>query len=170
MAVSLNNYAFIDGQNLFQWIPRSLDYSKFRVYLRDKYKVQKAYYFLGFREKENNLYERLQEAWFILVFNLKGENLKSNKKWNVDTNLVFSVMKKYIEAEMSGVVLVSWDGDYKMMVDYLIEKNRFIKVLCPNLRYASSLYRHAHNLDSKYFDYLDKKSIQKKICYKKKAP
>ena len=165
-----NNYAFIDGQNLYQWLHRPLDYFKFRTYLKDKYNVSKAYYFLGFREKENDLYEKLQEAWFILVFNLKGEHLKSSKKGNVDTNLVFHIMKKTIEDTFDRVVLVSWDGDYKMLVDYLVDHDKLIKVLCPNLQYASSLYRHAHNLDPKYFDFLDKIDIQKKIWYNKKAP
>ena len=67
----------------------------------------------------------MQESGFILVFNLKWENLKSNKKWNVDANLVFHVMKRIIHSEFDKVVLVSWDWDYKMMVDYLIEQNRF---------------------------------------------
>ena len=166
-------YAFIDGQNLFQWLSRWLDYKKFRTYLRDKYQIEKAYYFLWFRDKESSLYEKLQEAWFILVFNLKGEYLKSNKKGNVDTNLVFHMMKKYIEGNMSHVVLISWDGDYKMVVDYFVELNIFKKVLCPNLRFASSLYRQHHNLDKKFFDYIDKPALQKKIWYvsqnKKKA-
>ncbi len=149
---------------------RPIDYHKLRVYLSDKYRINKAYYFLWFREKENVLYEKLQEAGFILVFNLKGETLKSNKKWNVDTNLVFTLMKKHIEEKMNGVVLISGDGDYKMMVDYLIEKKVFLKLLAPNLKYSSSLYRNAHNMDPQYFDYLDKPSIRNKIWYKKKAP
>lgn len=163
-------YAFIDGQNLHQGITRALDYKKFRIYLRDKYKVSKAYYFLWFQDKENSLYETLQEAWFILVFNLKGEHLKSSKKWNVDTNIVFHMMKKLIEWTMQWALLVSGDGDYKMVVDYLVEKRKLNKVLCPNLRFASSLYRHAKNLDPKFFDYIDKSDIKKKISYIKKAP
>lgn len=163
-------YAFIDGQNLFQGVDRPIDYKKFKIYLTDKYKIDKAYYFLGFREEENNLYERLQDAGFILIFNLKGENLKSNKKGNVDTNIVFNIMKRLVENTLEGVLLISGDGDYKMMVDYLAEKNRLIKVICPNLKFASSLYRHKHNLDPKYFDYLNKPSIKKKIWYTKKAP
>lgn len=163
-------YAFIDGQNLHQWLDRHVDYQKFRTYLKDKYTISKAYYFLGFREEENTLYEKLQDAWFILVFNLKWEHLKSNKKGNVDTNIVFSVMKKLIEGQMTKALLVSWDGDYKMLVDYLIERQKFLKVISPNLKYASSLYRHAHNLDPRYFAYLDKPDIQKKIWYTKKAP
>ncbi len=164
----MNICAFIDGQNLHQWLHRPVDYQKFRIYLKEKYKVTKAYYFLGFREKENALYEKLQEAWFILVFNLKGEYLKSQKKWNVDTNIVFYVMKKLYAWELIWALLISWDGDYKMMVDYLEEEWKLIKVLSPNLRFASSLYRNAKNLDPKYFDFLDKVDIQKKIWYTKK--
>ena len=92
----MNNYAFIDGQNLYQSLNWQIDYKKFRIYLKDKYKITKAYYFIGFKWDENDLYEKLQEAGFILVFNIKRKNLQSNKKWNVDTNLVFNVMKKII--------------------------------------------------------------------------
>lgn len=166
----MTHYAFIDGQNLHQWLHWAIDYNRFRIYLKDKYDITKAYYFLWFREKENNLYEKLQEAWFILVFNLKGEHLTSAKKGNVDTNIVFHVMKKIIEDNMTWAVLISSDGDYKMLVDYLLELKKLIKVLTPNLKFASSLYRHAHNLDPQFFDYLDKRDIQKKIWYTKKAP
>lgn len=65
----MDNIAFIDWQNLYQWLGWSIDYFKFRIYLKDKYKIKKAYYFLWFKENENVLYEKLQEAWFILVLN-----------------------------------------------------------------------------------------------------
>lgn len=45
-----NNQAFVDGQNFYMntkannW---SVDLKKFRIYLREKYNVEKAYYFLG---------------------------------------------------------------------------------------------------------------------------
>jgi len=163
------NYAFIDGQNLYQWLNWKLDYKKFRIYLKDKFGVDEAYYFLWFREKENNLYEKLQRLWFILIFNLKWEYLKSNKKWNVDTNLVFYAMKKYIEDDFDKIVLVSWDWDYKMMVDYFEEKQKLSKVISPNFWYASSLYKHKNNLDQKYFMHLDQVDVRKKIEYKKKS-
>lgn len=166
----IESYAFIDGQNLFQWVSRPIDYRRFRIYLREKYSITKAYYFLWFQERENNLYERLQDAGFILIFNLKWENLKSNKKWNVDTNIVFQVMKKLMEGDTHSVVLISGDGDYKMLVDYLIEKNKLTKVLVPNLKFASSLYRRKQNLESAYFDYIDKPWVQQKIGFIKKAP
>ena len=65
------------------------------------------------------------------------------------------------------IILVSGDGDYKMLVDFLIEENKFKKILFPNKYFASSLYK---KLGSEYFDYLSNESIKKKIIYKKKTP
>ena len=45
-----NNQAFIDGQNLYMNTRASgwtVDLVKFRIYLREKYGAQKAYYFLA---------------------------------------------------------------------------------------------------------------------------
>ena len=164
------NIAFIDWQNLYQWLNWSIDYVKFRIYLKDKYKISKAYYFLWFKEQENALYERLQEAWFILVFNQKPEHLKSDKKWNIDVNLTFHVMKKLLEEneKFEKIILVSWDWDYKVWVDYVIELDKFLKVIAPNQKFASSLYRHKKHLDPKYFTFLDNAWIRNKIEYKKK--
>jgi len=50
MKKELNNYAFIDSQNLnlgIQKLGWKLDYRKFRVYLAEKYGVKKAYIFIG---------------------------------------------------------------------------------------------------------------------------
>ena len=50
----MKNFAFIDGQNLHMGTakrevnPWKIDLLRFRVYLEQKYNVQKAYYFLGF--------------------------------------------------------------------------------------------------------------------------
>lgn len=45
-----NNFAYIDGANLHSGIKNlgwELDYARFRVWLKEKYNVQKAYIFLG---------------------------------------------------------------------------------------------------------------------------
>ena len=161
----MKNYCFIDWQNLYQSLNWQIDYKKFRIYLRDKYKIEKAYYFIDFKWDENSLYEKLQESGFILVFNIKWKNLQSNKKWNIDTNLVFNVMKKIIHDDFDKIVLVSGDWDYKMMIDYLIEQNRFLKVIVPNLKFASSLYKNHNNLESRFLANLD--DLKEKLEYKK---
>ena len=58
-----NNYAFIDGQNLYlaiQGLGWKLDYKKFRTYLREKYSIDKAYMFMGFLPANQELYNFLQ--------------------------------------------------------------------------------------------------------------
>lgn len=164
------NYAFIDGQNLYQGLDWNIDHARFRVYLRDKYNIEKAYYFLWFKEKENALYEKLQEAGFILIFNEKPQHLKSQKKGNIDVNLVFYAMKKlydsviWEEKEFDKIVLVSWDGDFKGMVDFFVEKWKFLKILFPNKKYASSLY---NDLTFKYMYYLN--DAKHHLEYKKRG-
>ena len=51
-------------------------------------------------------------------------------------------MKRICERErFNKIVLVSGDGDYKKLVDYLIEKNKFEEILFPNKIFNSSLYK-----------------------------
>ena len=55
----LANYAFIDSQNLNLAIRAQgwkLDFARFRVYLRDKYKVEKAFLFIGYVSGNERLY------------------------------------------------------------------------------------------------------------------
>jgi hypothetical protein len=51
MKKELNNYAFIDSNNLnlgIQKLGWKLDYRRFRIYLAEKYGVSRAYVFIGF--------------------------------------------------------------------------------------------------------------------------
>ena len=51
-----------------------------------------------------------------------------------------------------------------MLVDFLIEEGLFGKILFPNKKYASSLYKE---ISSKYYTYLDSPGTKKKIARKK---
>lgn len=152
-----NNLAFIDGQNLHlgtienDW---KVDHFKLRIYLKDKYHITEAYYFLGYTtEEQQDLYNNLQKAGFIILFKEHNENLKAQKKGNVDTDIVFEVMKNLIDNKnFNKIVLVSGDGDYKKLVDYLIKKGKFYKILFPNKKFASSLYK---KLGSEFYDYIE---------------
>lgn len=164
---SPENYAFIDGQNLHlgtaeaKW---SVDYKKFRIYLRDKYKVQEAFYFFGYiSEDQQELYNNLQRAGFIVIFKEHKEAFTGKKKGNVDTDVVFEMMKAIIDEKFNKIILVSGDGDYKKVVDYLIKKDKFEKILFPNMKFASSLYK---KLTNKFFAYLEEAATKKKIAYK----
>ncbi len=163
----MGNHAFIDGQNLHLGTKEkgwSVNHAKFRIYLSDKYNVTEAYYFLGFvSENEQDLYDKLQKAGFILSFREHSPALKGKKKGNVDCDIVFSIMRKLIEQEsFDKVVLVSGDGDYKKLVDFLVKRDKFEKILFPNEEFASSLYK---KLGSEFYDSLDKKDIKSKISF-----
>lgn len=139
-----------------------INLKRFRVYLEKKYHVEKAYYFLGCVQEENqDLYEEIQAAGFVLVFREHNTAMLGNKKGNVDSDIIFSIMKKLYKKEaFNKILLVSGDGDYKQLVDFLIEENRFRKILFPNRKFASSLYK---KLGSEFFDYLDNENVKNKI-------
>ncbi len=149
---------FIDGQNLYigtkleekAW---DINFGKLRRYLSRKYKVKTAYYYLGYRNKINrNLYKKLIKQGFVLVFKEHTSIMISKKRGNIDSDIIFDVMKKICEKEdLDKIILISGDGDYIKLIKYLIEKNKFEKILFPNKKYASSLYKI---LTSKYFDYI----------------
>ena len=151
------NLAFIDGQNLNLGTTQNswkIDHNKLRVYLKDKYHVAEAYYFLGYiSDAEQDLYNNLQKAGFIVVFKEHNSNLMAKKKGNVDTDIVFEIMRNLVDnKKFDKFLLVSGDGDYKKVVDYLIKKDKFKKILFPNKKFASSLYK---SLGSEFFDYME---------------
>ncbi|MBI3335965.1 NYN domain-containing protein [Candidatus Peregrinibacteria bacterium] len=165
-----SNIAFIDGQNLHLGTTKNnwkVDLGKFRTYLKDKYAVSDAYYHLGFvSDEEQDLYDNLQKMGFIVQFREHSAAMKGKKKGNVDTDIVFEAMRALVDNDHSRkILLVSGDGDYRKLVDYLIAQSRLKKILFPNRRFASSLYRHLSPL---YYDALDNSGVKSKIEYVQK--
>jgi len=164
---SVKNIAFIDGQNLYMGTKTcdqswEVNLSKLKFYLERKYNVSEVYYFLGYVQNENEeLYDEIQKSGLVLKFREHNSAMLGKKKGNVDSDIIFSVMKRlYKKEDFDKVVLISGDGDYKMLVDFLIEENKFEKILFPNRKYASSLYK---KLGRKYFAHLEDLDIKKKI-------
>ena len=166
----MKNIAFIDGQNLYMGTtkrdvcPWTIDLKRFRIYLFKKYSITTAYYHLGYikdTDKAHELYEKIQSAGYILVFKKHLEGMIGNKKGNVDSDIIFYTMKKlYRKDDFDKVILVSGDGDYKLLVEFLIEEKRFKKILFPNKQFASSLYQ---GMGSEFYDYLESSDIKAKI-------
>src|SRR5680860_1366136 len=106
-----NNFAFIDGQNLYMGTTKSpqkpwkVCLKKFRIYLRDKYKVSRAYYFFGCINEDNrDLYEEIQEAGFVLMFREHNSAMLGKKKGNVDSDIIFKIMKKIYKKEKYNII------------------------------------------------------------------
>ncbi len=129
-----NNYAYIDGANLHRGIASlgwELEYSRFRTWLGDKYGITRAYLFIGLVPKYKELYTRLQEAGFTLVFKETTRDGEGNVKGNCDAELVLATTRGYYEKEFQEAVLVSSDGDYACLVSFLKERGAFKTLLSP---------------------------------------
>lgn len=141
-----NNYAFIDGQNLnlgTKELCWKLDLKKFRIYLREKYGVTKAFYFIGFVDGNNDLYASLQEYGYILIFKPTFRNKDGKVKGNCDAELVLQAMIEINKYEKA--VIVSGDGDFACLIKYLREQNKLAKVICPNSNYSGLLKKASGN-------------------------
>lgn len=137
-----NHYAFIDGQNVnlaVRDLGWKLDFRRFRVYLKEKYNIEKAYYFIGYVEGNQILYQSLQEYGYILIFKPTLNDLNGKIKGNCDAELVLHAMIEY--PNYNKAVIVTGDGDFACLVDYFIKKGKLETVLVPNSRKYSSLLR-----------------------------
>lgn len=141
-----NNYAFIDSQNLNLairgqgWI---LDFKRFRRYIKDRFNVTKAFFFIGYIKENEKLYTFLKKSGYTLIFKPTLEYKKGSKsetKGNVDAELVLhSAAIEYDNYDKA--LIVSGDGDFYCLIDYLKQKNKFLRLVVPNRYRYSSLLR-----------------------------
>lgn len=178
-------FVFIDSQNLnvgvqkFGW---KMDWRKFRRFLADKFGVTRAYMFIGYVPEFEAMYEQLHEAGYAIVLKptfdltkprpeaLSEEGHQDNQKThqddgeekkpikgNIDAELVLWAMKEMSNYDKA--IIVSGDGDFYSLVEYLESKGRLLHILTPNGHY-SSLY----NRYESYVLRLD--NFRKELAYK----
>src|SRR3989338_2297519 len=153
-----NNYAFIDGQNVHLGVKELgwlLDFRRFRVYLADKYRVKKAYIFIGFIEGNQEIYRFLQEAGYILILKPVLIPKDGKPKGNVDADLVLRAMVDYLSYDQA--VIITSDGDFYSLVDYLYNQGKLKIVLSPNKAKCSILLRQKAKEKIEFMDKLASK-------------
>ncbi len=153
-----SNYAFIDSQNLHLSIKSlgwKIDWKKFRVYLTDHYNVSKAFLFVGYIEGNNNLYVKLQDAGFLCIFKPVLEYKDGTIKGNVDAELVLHTMIELVNFDKA--VIVTGDGDFYCLVQYLLENNKLQTVLVPNQNKYSALLKRFAKKDIAFMNNLKDK-------------
>ncbi len=137
-------YAFIDSQNLNLGVQSQgwkLDFKKFRLYLKNKYGVEKAYLFIGMVPGNEQLYSHLSLAGYQLVFKPTVayiENGKPTMKGNVDAELVLYAAAKVYD-EYDKAIIISGDGDFACLHEYLIERQKLLHIMVPNVRFSKLL-------------------------------
>lgn len=158
MQKELNNHAFIDSQNVnlgIQELGWKLDFRKLRVYLKEKYSVKTAYLFIGYLPENKNLYSSLQKYGYVLSFKPVVKNDKGEPKGNVDADLVLQSMIDY--NEYFKAVIVTSDGDFYSLVEYLYKNKKLEIVLSPNKKNCSVLLQKAAREKIWFLDNLRKR-------------
>ncbi len=140
-----NNYAFIDSQNLNLavrdqgWI---LDFEKFKKYLENKYSATKCFLFIGFIDENQSMYTALQKMGYIIIFK-PTLTRQGTVKGNCDAELVLQTMIEI--ANYDQAIIVTGDGDFYCLVDYLDTRSKLKVLLIPNKNLYSSLFKKVAN-------------------------
>ncbi len=85
---------------------------------------------------------------------------KERTKGNVDAELVLHSMIEYPNYDKA--IIVSGDGDFHCLIEYLEKKGKLLKIIIPNRKRYSALLRKFR----RYFVYLD--NLEKKLGKRQK--
>jgi uncharacterized LabA/DUF88 family protein len=146
-------YAFIDSQNLNVSVQKygwKMNWKKFREFLADRYGVTKAFMFIGYVPEHEDIYEKMHAAGYAVVlkptFDMsrprpEDQNGKSDKpvKGNIDADMVLWAMKEMRTYEKA--VIVSGDGDFFALIEYLVQQGKLLKILTPTGQYSSLFHQ-----------------------------
>lgn len=174
------NYAFIDNQNLnlgIQKLGWKMDWRKFRRYLKDNFNVSEAFMFIGHMPEHEEMYLQLHDAGYLIVLkptfdmsdpkniSLSTGSSSDDKnddkkpiKGNVDAELVLWAVKEMKNYDKA--VIVSGDGDFYSLVEYLEQQNKLLNILAPN-----SHYSRLYNKYDSFVERIDKQ--RKNLAYRK---
>ena len=142
-----------------------MDWRKFRQFLQDKYGVTKAFMFIGYVPEFESMYVQLHESGYAVVLKptfdmtkprqeTKDQNTskkdqdKSEEKpvkGNIDADLVLWAMKEINNYDKA--LLVSGDGDFYTLVEYLDEQKKLLKILAPSGHYSNLFNRFENYID-----------------------
>jgi len=157
-------YAFIDSQNLnlsVQKLGWKIDWRKFYAFLQAQYGVTKAFLFIGYIPEFEPLYEQMHELGYAVVlkptFDMtkprvevpepskdktakKDDEEKKPVKGNIDAELVLWAMKEMSNYDQA--IIVSGDGDFYCLIEYLEAKGRLKHLLAPTGHYSNLYNRY----------------------------
>ena len=146
-----NNFAFIDSQNLNLGIRSQgwkLDHRRLRLYLKHKYNVNKAFIFIGLVSDNQDLYDELENAGFILVYKPTVgymENGKEIVKGNVDAELVLHASAiEYNNYDQA--IIITGDGDFSCLIEFLDTRGKLLNLLVPSDRFSKLLGKYSKKI------------------------
>lgn len=126
--------------------------------------MTKVFLFIGYRAGNEPLYTFLQKAGYIVILKPTLEYKKegvAHTKGNVDAELVLHTMLEYDNYDQA--IIVSGDGDFYCLVEYLEKQGKLAHLVIPNPRKYSALLRKFRE----YFVYIDR--LEHKLGKKKRG-
>lgn len=135
---------YIDGNNLYRGAKElgfEIDYKKLRGWLRQKYEPEFVYLFIGLVPARAKFYEYLQKCGYILIFKQTvsvGEKIKGN----CDAELILKTVSDFYTKSFDSCILVTGDGDFGCLVEFLKEHKSISLVLSPDENKCSFLLRN----------------------------
>lgn len=134
---------YIDGNNLHRRATElgfKINYRKFTGWLKQKYKASDVYLFLGFISKLKDYYDELADSGLILIFK---EVVYSNNsvKGNCDVELALKVVSDFYTKNFTSCLLITGDGDFACLVDFLKSNKAFSGVIAPDKNTCSFLLK-----------------------------
>lgn len=158
----INNYAFIDAQNIEKGVRAlgwRLDWSRFRIYLKEKYSVSVAFIFIGYVETNAYLYDDLYKSGYKLIFKPIIKSKYGETRGNCDADLVLQAMIEF--SNYNKAIIASSDGDFYSLVRYLYSKDKLRVVLSSHTRNCSALLKVEGKEKIHYLNNLKSKLDQK---------
>lgn len=140
----MNTNIYIDGNNLYRAAKElgfTINYKKFRGWLRQKYNPKNVFLFIGLIPDRTSFYQYLQESGFILIFK-QTISVEGSIKGNCDAELVLKVVSDFYTKNTDSFILITGDGDFGCLVEFLQENKVLDRVLAPDEKKCSFLIRN----------------------------
>lgn len=167
----MKTFAFIDSQNLNLGTSKDiikkkrivykgwkLDFTKFRKYLSDKFRVEKAFLCIGYIKENDKLYKKLRDDGYVLIFKPTIKDHVGKIKGNVDVELVLHAAAVEF-SNYEKAIIVSGDGDFHCLHEYLEINKKLFKIIIPNRKSESSLLNKFQ--EYKVFLIRDREKVEK---------
>lgn len=160
-----HNYAFIDSQNLHMGVQSQgwkLDFKRFKSHLQSRYNVSKAFLFIGYLEEQTDMYQKLREMGYTLVFKPTVTSGEGEIKGNVDVELVLHVLTEWDNYRRA--VIISGDGDFYSLIQHLRENKKLEALIIPNKHRYSQLYADLPESKIQFMNHLKHKLTYERVA------
>lgn len=105
-----------------------IDYRRFRLWLKNRYQIERAFMYFGYMENREGMYGHLRRCGFELVFRDVEYHL-GRTKGNVDICLTISALEMLEDFDKG--YLITSDGDFFDLTEKLKREGRFGGVISP---------------------------------------